>query len=208
MFGPSPMGKRGYVYNPYHAATYAALGPIFWCSLAIWIIFTSENGYHCKFNWNAKPAISNVLHFLVTAIVSRFFSWKGFMVTTRLSYAIYLTQFPIFFFNVGRTRHADHYSFISSTVKNASIYFKSDRWNLFLLSLQSNFNEHIWVYLMSITLTLLFDNPFQNIKQLLFRKKRMPSAKTPATNAAESNLKSLDDKKIVYENEVIKQLND
>lgn len=39
------------------------------------------------------------------------FSWKGFIVCTRLSYTFYLTQFPVFFYNVGSHRSALEYSF-------------------------------------------------------------------------------------------------
>lgn len=42
------MGSMNYVYNEYHAAVYAALGPMAWCGLAAWIIFTSHLGYHSK----------------------------------------------------------------------------------------------------------------------------------------------------------------
>lgn len=44
-FGPAPMGSITYVYNEYHAAIYAALGPIAWCGLFAWIVFTSHLGY-------------------------------------------------------------------------------------------------------------------------------------------------------------------
>ncbi|KAG4077902.1 hypothetical protein HA402_013836 [Bradysia odoriphaga] len=127
LLGPAPMGSISYVYNEYHAALYAALGPMAWCGLAGWIIFTSHLGYH--------------------SLLSRFFSWPGFLVTTRLSYAIYLTQFPVFFFNVGRTRHATYFSFLSYTL---------------------NLNENISIALASIALTIFFDTPFQNIKKIIF----------------------------------------
>lgn len=47
-FGPSPMGNINYVYNPVHAALYAAYAPIGWCIGFGWIIFTSHLGYKCK----------------------------------------------------------------------------------------------------------------------------------------------------------------
>lgn len=50
------------------------------------------------------------------AIISDILSCRVFLITTRLAYAVYLTQFPIFFYNVGRTRHSDYYNFITSTV--------------------------------------------------------------------------------------------
>lgn len=50
------------------------------------------------------------------AIFSDLLSWRGFLISTRLSYAVYLTQFPLFFYNVGTTRHSGYYHFITSTV--------------------------------------------------------------------------------------------
>lgn len=44
-------------------------------------------------------------------LVARIFSWRGFLVTTRLSYAIYLTQFPVFFYNIGVTKSSEEYNF-------------------------------------------------------------------------------------------------
>lgn len=95
-FGPAPMGHKDYIYNSTHAAHYAAFAPIAWCSFFAWVIFTSHLGYNCR--------------------VSEFFSWKGFQITTRLSYAVYLTQFPVFFFNVGRIRSPEYYDFFTHTV--------------------------------------------------------------------------------------------
>lgn len=46
--GPAAMGSINYVYNEYHAAFYAALGPIGWCGLFSWIVFTSHLGYTSK----------------------------------------------------------------------------------------------------------------------------------------------------------------
>lgn len=108
------MGSINYVYNEYHAAVYAALGPMAWCGLAGWIIFTSYLGYNSKCSSQSK---SQVLKRNDLGILSRIFSWPGFLVTTRLSYAIYLTQFPVFFYNVGRTRHAGYFSFLSYMVR-------------------------------------------------------------------------------------------
>lgn len=49
LLGPAPMGSISYVYNEYHAAIYAALGPMGWCGLAGWIIFTSHLGYDSEY---------------------------------------------------------------------------------------------------------------------------------------------------------------
>ena len=47
-FGPAPMGSINYIYNPTHAAHYAAFAPIAWCSFFAWIIITSHLGYESK----------------------------------------------------------------------------------------------------------------------------------------------------------------
>ncbi|XP_026467559.1 O-acyltransferase like protein-like [Ctenocephalides felis] len=95
--GPSPMGSLSYKYDPTHAAIYAALAPVAWCAFYAWIILTSHRGY--------------------PSVIARIMSWRGFQVATRLSYSIYLTQFPVFFYNVGQTRNAQYYEFFSMMVR-------------------------------------------------------------------------------------------
>lgn len=131
-FGPAPMGSVNYEYNPFHAANYAAFSPIAWCMFFAWAVFTSHLGYRNK---------------LVDLL-----SWKGFRVTTKMSYAIYLTQFPIFFFQVGRVRSSLYYNFFSTVL--------------------FDFNEYGVIFLSSFLLTVLFETPFSNIKRLLFDKNR------------------------------------
>lgn len=48
-FGPAPMGSINYIYDPIHAAAYAAFAPIAWCSFFAWVIFTSHLGYRSKY---------------------------------------------------------------------------------------------------------------------------------------------------------------
>lgn len=45
LMGPARMGDINYKYNSYHAAFYAALGPMGWCTLFIWIIYSTHIGY-------------------------------------------------------------------------------------------------------------------------------------------------------------------
>ncbi|XP_016953026.1 O-acyltransferase like protein [Drosophila biarmipes] len=140
LLGPAPMGDINYVYNSTHAAIYAAFAPIAWCLFFSWIVFVSHNGYTNK--------------------LTRLFAWRGFQVSTKLSYAIYLTQFPVFFFNVGRRRHIHHYYNFVSIILDT--------------------NEFISIFLASVALTVLFDAPFQNLKKLLIKRP------TPAKPAKES----------------------
>lgn len=38
-----------------------------------------------------------------------FLSWKGFELFTKISYSVYLVQFPVFFYNVGMTKHVGEF---------------------------------------------------------------------------------------------------
>ncbi|KAH8289379.1 hypothetical protein KR054_004399 [Drosophila jambulina] len=147
LLGPAPMGDINYVYNSTHAAIYAAFAPIAWCLFFSWIVFVSHNGYRNK--------------------LTKLFAWRGFQVSTKLSYAIYLTQFPVFFFNVGRRRHIHHYYNFVSIILDT--------------------NEFISIFLASVALTVLFDAPFQNLKKLLI-KRPAPAAK-PALKSEETTAK-------------------
>ncbi|XP_031625380.1 nose resistant to fluoxetine protein 6-like [Contarinia nasturtii] len=131
LIGPAKMGNMNYKYNPYDAAFYAAFSPMSWCTIFAWIIFTTHIGY--------------------SSFISEILSCRLFLVTTRLAYAIYLTQFPIFFYNVGTTKHSGFYNFITT---NGNIY------------------EILFIIAVSVILTLLFDTPFQNIKKYIFDKKK------------------------------------
>ncbi|XP_005177544.1 O-acyltransferase like protein [Musca domestica] len=134
LLGPAPMGSMSYQYNSTHSAIYAAFVPITWCIFFVWVVFVSHNGY--------------------TNFITDLCSWKGFQVSTKLSYAIYLTQFPAYFFNVGRRRHVHHY------------------YNF--VSIMLDTNEYLCIFIASVVLTVLFDAPFQNIRKLL--TKRTPTA--------------------------------
>ncbi|KAH8396450.1 hypothetical protein KR222_010433, partial [Zaprionus bogoriensis] len=144
VLGPAPMGDINYVYNSTHAAIYAAFAPIAWCLFFSWIVFVSHNGYKNK--------------------LTKLFSWRGFQVSTKLSYAIYLTQFPVFFYNVGRRRHIHHYYNFVSIILDT--------------------NEFISIFLASVALTVLFDAPFQNLKKLLIKSPPRPAAATAAVTPA------------------------
>nr|XP_018902033.1 PREDICTED: nose resistant to fluoxetine protein 6-like [Bemisia tabaci] len=133
---PSKMGDQSYVYDRWDAANYAAFAPITWCLYFAWIIFISHTGNG--------------------GIMGRALSWKGFVICTKLSYSVYLTQFPVFFYNVGTTRHADTYQ-------------------VFLLI---NFKELISIAVASIALTILFEIPFQNIRSIIFRVQPKPAVKS------------------------------
>ncbi|CAH0557874.1 unnamed protein product [Brassicogethes aeneus] len=126
---PSFMGSIDYVYNPTDAAWYAAVAPILWCFSFAWIVFTTHIGHKGLFG--------------------NFFSKPIFTIWTKISYTVYLTQFPAFFYNVGITRSPESYEFFRSMF---------------------NLKEFLWILALSCSLTLLFESPFQNIRNIIFRK--------------------------------------
>uniref|UniRef100_A0A240PJW8 Nose resistant-to-fluoxetine protein N-terminal domain-containing protein n=1 Tax=Anopheles atroparvus TaxID=41427 RepID=A0A240PJW8_ANOAO len=169
-FGPAPMGSLHYIYDPLHAASYAAFSPIAWCLFFAWAVFTAHLGYRSKATAAKRFRKRIGFMFRFACFLSRpplvdklidFFSWRGFRITTRISYAVYLTQFPIFFFNVGRTRAPQYFEFWPSMIFNT--------------------NEYVVVFLASFLLTVLFETPFINIKKMLFRSKHQPRAKEQAS---------------------------
>ena len=131
-FSPAFMGSIDYVYNPTHAAWYAAISPILWSVGFSWFIFVTHTG-HSGF-WES------------------IFSWAPFSLWTKISYTVYLIQFPVFFYNLGVNRSTQHYGFFSM-----------------LLNLQ----EQVWIVGLAIVLTLLIEMPFQNIRSIIFKKKQM-----------------------------------
>lgn len=121
---PKKMGNLDYKYNSYDAAIYAAFSPITYCTIFAWIIYTTHIGYSSKLKSSfriLKERPDNNL-VLFSAFISEILSCRLFLITTRLAYAVYLTQFPIFFYNVGTTRHSGYYHFFTSTV-NEQIRF-------------------------------------------------------------------------------------
>ncbi|XP_060519002.1 O-acyltransferase like protein-like [Cylas formicarius] len=129
-FGAAFMGKIDYVYDPLDAAWYAAVSPILWVGAFAWIIFTSQLGYK--------------------GLVGKFFCMPVWTLWTKISYTVYLTQFPVFFYNIGTTRSVQHYGFFTTIL---------------------NLQEYSWVIALSVVLSLVFEMPFQNIRSVLLENK-------------------------------------
>jgi hypothetical protein len=58
-------------------------------------------------------------HAGVLGMVAR---WRGFQVFTKISYAVYLTQFPVYFYNVGTARYSGHAT-VKDLVTNYNNYW-------------------------------------------------------------------------------------
>ncbi|KAI5643620.1 acyltransferase family domain-containing protein [Phthorimaea operculella] len=88
---PYQMGLEGYTFSPGPAAIFAAFSPVMWgiyMSITHWAVcnnYTNEKGTS-----------------FVESRVFKFFN--------KIAYGVYLTQFPIFFYNVGVQRTPEYYS--------------------------------------------------------------------------------------------------
>ncbi|XP_060523482.1 nose resistant to fluoxetine protein 6-like isoform X2 [Cylas formicarius] len=129
-FGPINMSVRTYEYNKLQAALYGAISPITWGAGVAWVIYSTERGFGSWFAY--------------------ILNWKYFEVFTRIAYAVYLVQFPVFFYNVGIRRHVDEYKSY-----------------MMLPPLETGV-----ILGLSTLLTLCIDMPFQNIGKICLLKKR------------------------------------
>ncbi|XP_044258314.1 O-acyltransferase like protein-like [Tribolium madens] len=132
--GPYHMVTKDYVYDKLEASYILALYPIFWgSSVAFGIYATNKN---------------------IAGWLGKLLNWKYFQISTKLAYALYLVQFPIFFYNVGQTKHVDEYR----------------------TYLQLEIVETVVIIVCSLLLVLFIEMPFQNIKKVLFdQPKRLHS---------------------------------
>ncbi|KAL7028529.1 hypothetical protein ACKWTF_005882 [Chironomus riparius] len=90
------MSAYDYTFSAFDGALYSSLAPIPWCLFFGWLIFTSHLGYKNSF--------------------TRFFEWRGFLVSTKLSYGIYLVQFAVFHYNISTVRNSKHFGMVKSLV--------------------------------------------------------------------------------------------
>ncbi|XP_056642944.1 O-acyltransferase like protein [Diorhabda sublineata] len=148
-FGAAFMGTIDYVYDPKDAAWYAAVSPILWCFSFAWVIFIWQLGYKIAAGY--------------------LFSHKLFLLWTKISYTVYLTQFPVFFYNVGTTRSSNETNFF---------------WSIL------NLREYAWVIGLSILLSLTIEIPFQNIRHIYIGNKNMKK-RSEDVEVTEEKVKSM-----------------
>ncbi|XP_059060067.1 nose resistant to fluoxetine protein 6-like [Achroia grisella] len=125
---PYEMGLEGYQYEPEQAASFATYSPILW------------GLFMCMAHW----AICNNYAGLGTAIIEL----PVFKFFNKISYGVYLTQFPIFFYNVGVQRHAEYYSPI----------------------LLVHAPEMLSILVISILTTVAIEMPFNQVYRIYFGK--------------------------------------
>lgn len=139
VFGPWEAATPGYQYDAHEAAQYAAFAPILWSGFVCWGVLACARG--------AGGVLGEVL------------SWRGWVVFTRIAFALYLAQFPVFFYNVGSTRHAQYYT----------------------LGSLLNIAEFAFIIAVSVVLCLTFEMPFQELWKTYAETKTNAKERRPGT---------------------------
>lgn len=121
VFGPYQLSNMNYVYNNIHLAIFNAIAPILWSVFILWCIIATDNGNGGWFG--------------------RLLCCKPFTMLSKISYAVYLVQYPVFFYFVGSTR-------------GPSLHTTATMFDV---------GQMILIAGLSIFLTLAIDIPFQKI---------------------------------------------
>jgi hypothetical protein len=111
------MSVYNYKFSSLHAAFYSAVAPIPWCLFFAWIVYTSQLGYKSESVGSVKVTKRSFINFRFADKFVNFFEWRGFLVSTKLSYGIYLVQFAVFHYNIGKVRTSSHFGIIKSVVR-------------------------------------------------------------------------------------------
>ncbi|KOC71250.1 Nose resistant to fluoxetine protein 6 [Habropoda laboriosa] len=137
LFSPWHLARRDYVYDAEEATNYAVISPVLWALALCWSIFA------CYTNHGG--------------IINKVLSSHWLIIFSRISYAVYLTQFAVFFYNVGTTRYSAGFQ---------------------VLRLIDPM-EAAAVVIVSTILTLLFDFPMQELKNVLMESTDMLNVEVP-----------------------------
>ncbi|XP_047519290.1 O-acyltransferase like protein-like [Pieris napi] len=123
-------GYFNYQYNVTFAAQYAALAPIAIGLAFAWLLYAAHNGY--------SETLSSLL------------SSRPMLLISRLSYALYLTQFIIFLTNAATIRTSTEFTLLSVV----------------------DFQEIAAIFLSAVLLTLTLVIPMQSLPNVLFGRKK------------------------------------
>ncbi|XP_026808950.1 nose resistant to fluoxetine protein 6-like [Rhopalosiphum maidis] len=121
VFGPYQLSNMNYVYNNIHLAIFNAIAPILWSVFILWCIIATDNGHGGWFG--------------------RLLCCRPFTMLSKISYAVYLVQYPVFFYFVGSTR-------------GPSLHTTATMFDV---------GQMILIAGLSVFLTLAVDIPFQKI---------------------------------------------
>jgi hypothetical protein len=163
----SMMSVYDYSFSSVDAGLFSSIAPIPFCLFFAWMIYTAHLGYKSRHFYYFLKFFFNLL--LFSDAFTRFFEWRGFLISTKLSYGIYLVQFAVFHYNISKVRNSKHFGIIKSVVSDDKLrQFSENK----LLKFQANTNEILWIIFASALMTLFFDLPFGNLKKLIFDSKK------------------------------------
>lgn len=140
LLSPWHLARRDYVYDAEEATSYNVISPVLSALALCWLIFacyTNHGGlasfFFFSLNYDTFSFLST--SFLFAGILNRFLSSYWLLVFSRISYAIYLTQFAVFFYNVGTTRYSSEFQLHTSVRSNSKRTFwsgKASQFRVFL----------------------------------------------------------------------------
>ncbi|KAK3929981.1 Nose resistant to fluoxetine protein 6 [Frankliniella fusca] len=143
VLGPWKAATPDFQYDANEAAQYAAFAPILWSTFVCWGILACARGAggQCLSEIPQRHRVksSRLILFLPLGFLADVLSWRGWVIFTRIAFALYLAQFPVFFYNVGSTRHAQFYT----------------------IGTLLNVGEFAFIIIVSVLLSLTFEMPFQ-----------------------------------------------
>lgn len=101
------------------------------------------------------------------------------MVVSRFSYGLYLMQYTIFNYNIGTVRGTEQFQLFGSMVSFHFSILKAII-SIKIQTFQANFGEYFWIIGSALVLTVFVEQPFGNIKKLIFNnKKKVVSVPAP-----------------------------
>lgn len=106
---------ENYKYNSLHAALMTFL-PIPFCIFFALIILSAELGVTSELIVKILNDMKNNLDHSFSDFFTDILEWRGFRITTKLSYSFYLVQFVVFYYNTGVARGSNFYSLIKTGV--------------------------------------------------------------------------------------------
>ncbi|KZC08909.1 Nose resistant to fluoxetine protein 6 [Dufourea novaeangliae] len=146
LFSPWHLARRDYVYDVEEATNYAVICPVVWALAICWFIFACHTNHG--------------------GIINRFMSNHWLVIFSRISYAVYLTQFAVFFFNVGTTRYSTEFQLLRAIDPL----------------------EAAVVLAVSIIITLFFDLPMQEIKNVIMESTDIQTVEVSSTEKPASEV--------------------
>jgi hypothetical protein len=111
------------------------------------------------FGVSPSDGSSSLLTSATEAASNASFRGRRSLIWTKISYTVYLTQFPVFFYNVGVARTAEHYGFFK-------ILF--------------NLKELLWIGVLSVVLTLTSRDALPEYSQYNIQEERNRTRTAPS----------------------------